>query len=304
MPEIILRGGEGMDTRASAELACILEATARKPGNAHVARDLDGLSYLELLKSAVAIGPVLADVRARGIGATILDAVIATRQAVSTNTNLGIILLLVPMAHLADHGLSLNNLAEEIAALDVSATKDVYEAIRLAKPGGMKKVSDQDLEETPTLGLLAVMRLAEERDTIARQYARGFADVREMGIPALLESLAIGHSLEEAICLCHLAWMAQFPDSLIARKRGELEARESSARARGLLTALSGQRGFLIDPALRRFDEWLTAKGMSRNPGTSADLVTACLFWTLRTGAIDAERHSFSQGDERGVSPD
>jgi hypothetical protein len=37
---------------------------------------------------------------------------------------------------------------------------------------------------------------------------------------------------------------------------------------------------------LAELDAWLRAEGNGRNPGTSADLVTACLFVALREGRI------------------
>ena len=38
--------------------------------------------------------------------------------------------------------------------------------------------------------------------------------------------------------------------------------------------------------ALAELDAWLRAEGHARNPGTTADLVTACLFVALREGII------------------
>jgi triphosphoribosyl-dephospho-CoA synthase len=91
--------------------------------------------------------------------------------------------------------------------------------------------------------------------------------------------------LEEAIIFTHLTLMAQFPDSLIARKRGREEAAEAGDRAREVLRAgwpdtTAGRSAFAA------FDAWLTELGNARNPGTSADLVTACLFATLREREI------------------
>jgi len=83
------------------QLACIWEATARKPGNVHRHCDFEDATYLDFLLSAAAIAPVLADASRRpmGVGETILQAVQATRAVVGTNTNLGIILLLAPLVH-------------------------------------------------------------------------------------------------------------------------------------------------------------------------------------------------------------
>src|SRR5262245_58243539 len=80
------------------QLACVWEATARKPGNVHRYRDFEDASYLDFILSAAAIAPVLEGAAGRPVGQTILDAVRATRLVVRTNTNLGIILLLSPLA--------------------------------------------------------------------------------------------------------------------------------------------------------------------------------------------------------------
>src|SRR5208337_4606214 len=81
-----------------AQVACLLEVTAQKPGNVHRFRDFSELHYLDFLLSATAIGGPLDRAVERGIGATVLAAVKATNRVVSTNTNLGMILLLTPLA--------------------------------------------------------------------------------------------------------------------------------------------------------------------------------------------------------------
>ena len=86
------------DVGLCAQLACIWEATARKPGNVTRHCDFDDVSYLDFLTSAAAVAPVLATAAQRRVGATILEAVRATRRVAATNTNLGIVLLLAPLA--------------------------------------------------------------------------------------------------------------------------------------------------------------------------------------------------------------
>ena len=81
-----------------AQLACILEATARKPGNVHRYADFADATYLDFLLSAAAIAPVMEQAPRRRVGETVLRAVRATRRVVATNTNLGTILLLAPLA--------------------------------------------------------------------------------------------------------------------------------------------------------------------------------------------------------------
>jgi triphosphoribosyl-dephospho-CoA synthase len=125
------------------------------------------------------------------------------------------------------------------------------------------------------------MALAADRDLVARQYANDFADLFELGVPALLDGLERFGRVEPAVQHCQLAWLAAHPDSLIARKRGPDVAAEASRRARAVLD-LGGVGTAAARAAYADFDQWLRADGHARNPGTTADLVTACLFAALR----------------------
>ena len=267
-----------------AQLACIWEATARKPGNVHRYLDFADVGYLDFLHSAAAIAPVLEAAHAHSVGETVLAGVRATRGVVSTNTNLGILLLLAPLAaapRAADLRRALEGTLERLNQSDAVA---VYQAIRLANPGGLGRVPEQDIHMEPTQTLREVMALAADRDLVARQYANGFHEVFEDGVPALQNSLALVGSLENSIIYCHLHLMASHPDSLIARKRGLVEAEEAGRRAQQVLRAGWPTRAGQV--ALADLDAWLRAEGHGRNPGTTADLVTACLFVLLREGNI------------------
>lgn len=155
----------------------------------------------------------------------------------------------------------------------------VYEAIRLAAPGGLGNVAQQDVREEPTQTLRQVMALAAERDLIARQYANGFAEVFNDGVPAVLAGLQRTGSIEGAIISAHLRLMADHPDTLIARKCGWAEAEEAARRARAVLDAGWSE--------LSAFDAWLREDGHKRNPGATADLLTACLFVLLRENSVN-----------------
>jgi triphosphoribosyl-dephospho-CoA synthase len=266
-----------------AQIACLLEATARKPGNVHRFRDFDDAHYVDFLLSAAAIGPALERARRQCVGQTILEAVRLAQQATATNTNLGIILLLVPLA--AANEPFRADVEGVLEGLTVEDARLAYEAIRQANPGGLGKVPAQDIAAEPTLTLREVMRLAADRDLIARQYANAYQDVFEFGEPAFRHSLDRNWPVENAIVYCHLQWLASFPDSLIARKRGWEEAADASRRAAQVLEAgwphsVEGQS------ALEQLDAWLRASGHARNPGTTADLVTASLFLALRQGTM------------------
>lgn len=268
-----------------AQTACIWEATARKPGNVSPVADFADLTYLDFLLSAAAIAPVFDKAPGRRVGETVLEAVRATRQVVATNTNLGIVLLLAPLAAVAPGADLRAGLRSVLDQLDVDDARLVFEAIRLAQPGGLGSVPEQDVTAQPTQSLRAVMALAADRDRVARQYVSGFADLFDDGVPSLHEGLQRAGSLEAGIIHCYLALMARNPDTLIARKLGLAAAEEASRRARQVLEAgwpiAAASQGLLAE-----LDRWLREDGNRRNPGTTADLVTACLFVALRDGTI------------------
>lgn len=275
------------DTRACVELACLLEATARKPGNVHPGRRFADFSYADLLKVAVAVGPILADAGKTGVGRAILDAIRASRSLTNTNVNLGIVILLSPLC--AAIAPTPDAVADVLAKLTIDDARFTFEAIRIAQPGGLGISDEQDVGRDPTITLLQAMRLATERDMIARQYDIGFTDIFQFGAPTLAAAATAG--LEAAIVFCHLRWMAKFPDSLIARKCGKHEAELAAERAGRIVerfsTDTSSLRKLMRDPGLADLDRWLLLVGNKRNPGTSADLVAASLFWALRTGTIE-----------------
>lgn len=268
-----------------AQAACLLEATARKPGNVHRFRDFAGAHYLDFALSAQAIGPALDRARADGVGASVLAAVRATRALVSTNTNLGMVLLLAPLAAVADGDPLAEGVGRVLRSTTVADARAVYEAIRLARPGGLGEAPEQDVAGEPTVTLGDAMTLAAGRDAVARQYAFGFADVFATALPCLARALDSGRPLETAIVAAHLALLAAMPDTLILRKLGAAEAAEASRRAAEVLAA-----GWPESAAgrhrLAELDGWLRDPSHARNPGATADLVTAALFAGLRDGTI------------------
>lgn len=266
-----------------AQIACLMEATARKPGNVHRFVDFDDASYLDFALSAQAIGPAMDQARVFGVGRSVFAAIEATRRVVSTNTNLGMVLLLAPLA--AAYWLG-GDLREEIsrvlAGLTIEDASWTYRAIRLASPGGLGVSSDQDVAEEPTVTLLEAMRLAADRDLVARQYAQGYGDVFDIALPSLRRQLAAGASLERAIVRVFVEFLSAVPDTLIARKLGREAAEDVSRRAAGALA---------LDD-LDLFDRHLRSEGHVRNPGATADLMAAVLFAALAEGTILLPRPS------------
>ena len=264
-----------------ATTACVWEVTAPKPGNVYRGADFDDVTYDDFVQAAHAIGPVIERAPELGLGETVLQAVRATRNAVGTNTNLGTLLLVAPLA--CAFGKPGDWRAAAIQLVQATTARDtalVYEAIRTASPGGMGKVEQGDISESaPSVSLLEAMRLAAKRDTIAVQYVNGFEQVWQAA-DLISDSYSNGESLHAAIVRTHLVLMSRYADSLIARKCGVEIATESMGRAAALLE-LREESQQEYSAALAEFDAWLRADGHRRNPGTTADLIAAGLFVLL-----------------------
>jgi triphosphoribosyl-dephospho-CoA synthase len=272
----------------AATLACLYEAAAPKPGNVHPGAAFADVTFEDFEASARVIGPVMQEAQSRGVGQTILDALQATRDTVGTNTNLGMILLFAPLAAIpASQNLS-HEVDNVLANLTFEDTRLVYQAIRLANAGGLGQAAEADVssDPPPNLSLVEAMRLAADRDLIARQYTNAFADVFGGTAKFIVEAVGKGLSVSQAIVWAHIRQLAAAPDSLIQRKCGPEIAGEASERAAAVLSSGSpGTTAYLH--ALDELDRWLRADGHRRNPGTTADLIAAGLFVIFREGQLE-----------------
>ncbi len=277
-----------------ATLACLLEVSAPKPGNVHRGADFEDSTLNDFLSSAVALGQAIDRSASKGVGETVLAAVEATQALVGSNTNLGMILLLVPLSkvNLGGEELTSRSVSKLLAETTESDTKFIYDAIRLAQPGGLGVVDQMDVNdavEDPPGSLLQAMELAADRDMIARQFVSGFAQAFEVA-KTLNQSRLRFSRLSDAIVLTHVMMIARFGDSLIERKCGKQVSADTRVRAQRVLELLPQTGDDLAYErfwnAVGDFDFWLRSDGHRRNPGTTADLISAGLFVALASGEI------------------
>jgi triphosphoribosyl-dephospho-CoA synthase len=263
------------------QLACLLEVSAPKPGNVSPGLHFHDARYEDFLASAVAIGPALA---AGGpLGATIRDAIDATSRWTRSNTNLGLVLLLAPLARAARAEGNLRDAVRAVLAdTTVDDAREVYAAIRRARPGGLGTVNDEDVAAEPRVTLLEAMRLAADRDGIAREYVTGFRATFDVGAPALARARADGLVWEDTTVEAYLNLLAHAPDTHIVRRHGAPAAEAVSAAARAVI-ATGSTRTADGRRAIAELDRRLRADHM--NPGTTADLTAASLFVALLGGA-------------------
>ena len=279
------------------QLACLLEVSAPKPGNVSPGRRFGDMGVEHFHASAVATGDALRQIADQPIGLTILQAIEATAAWTRANTNLGMVLLLAPLARAAvslegwrpepHPGLSpallRDSLRLVLAATTTEDARAVYAAIRLAAPGGLGQSAEQDVFAEPTLPLTAVMRLAQDHDDVAREYATGFSSTFEVGAPALQQARREGLGWDDAIVETFLTLLAVRPDTHVRRRAGAEVADQISRLAQAALAAggvrtTAGRRTIDdMDQALRRPDNLA-------NPGTTADLTAAATCVVLLSG--------------------
>jgi triphosphoribosyl-dephospho-CoA synthase len=262
------------------QLACLLEVSAPKPGNITPAHDFSDTTYVDMVRSALALGPVFARPRARdrSVGELIVDGVRATARVAGANTNLGIVLLFAPLVRAAatrppDEGLR-SAIERVLGQLDLDDAAAAFAAIVEARPGGLGDAPEHDVRAQPRVSLREAMAAAAHRDSIASEYATGYAIVFDTALPLLADALRGGTTLDAIVSL-HIDLLASRPDTLIERKAGAAAALAVTTAARAV------REGTL---SLADFDASLRGSDHRLNPGTSADLVAATLLAALLSG--------------------
>jgi triphosphoribosyl-dephospho-CoA synthase len=280
----------GVEIAWAAQLACLFEASVAKPGNVSPRVGFADARFEDFAASAVAIGPALREAGLVSVGETIARAAADTRRLVATNTNLGMILLLAPMARAAasleaEGGLRVA-LRGVLADLTLQDARLAYEAIRAASPAGMGEVERHDVGgDDVTVTLREAMDAARERDSIAREYVTDFDITFLLGADTLIRCWQDGVAFSDALLTTFLTILAAVPDTLIARKNGKATAEDVSRRAARVLSsggsASERGRAGLCELARELGDE-----AHALNPGTTADLVAASIFVFLTEGAM------------------
>ncbi|QDU97302.1 triphosphoribosyl-dephospho-CoA synthase [Lignipirellula cremea] len=274
-----------LSVEQAAALACLLEATAPKVGNVHRGADFEDVTFTHFAISAVVAAPSIAQAAEIGVGQAIYRAVSATRTMVASNTNLGIALLLAPLAKAAGDVDLQGGVGQVLASLTPDDAHWTWQAIRLAVPGGLGKVDEMDVNDDPPEDLLTAMSLAADRDLVARQYANSFHEVFQEAAVWIEDAAAQGWPLTTCIVHAHLRLLGAHADTLILRKCGADIANKASALARQVLACGDPDSPAYLQ-AIGDLDFWLRSDHHRRNPGATADLVTAGLFVLLLQGRL------------------
>jgi triphosphoribosyl-dephospho-CoA synthase len=266
-----------------AELACAMEVLCPKPGNVGPGRPFKYMNEMSFIASAIGLADAFA--AAAPVGRLVERAAGAAKKLTGRNTNLGIILLMAPLAKAADDrdradgamGSDLRESAARVlAALDDEDSAAIYRAIRSAAPEGLGGSDRYDVNGE-THPIMEAMRFASAWDSVASEYASGYRITFGLTAPRLGELWESGHTLRTSIAQTFLALLGEVPDTLIARKLGRGVSEEASLIARRAL----GLGGYLSEEgrlAASKLRSLLEDPDNLMNPGTTADLMAAGIF--------------------------
>jgi triphosphoribosyl-dephospho-CoA synthase len=271
--------------------ACELDVAVRKPGNVSRQSGGHGMQAALFSASARASAAPLFKTGAR-VGERIEAAVAATWAAVDCNTNLGILLLCAPIARAVElrpaarrPAALCESIKAVLAGLDVDDAAAAYRAIARAHPGGLGTAPAEDVHSAPSIGLRDAMALAADRDSIAKQYRDGYAELFELGVTAIAAGMPDDNIGPDGLALpaaaaivqrVYLGFLASLPDSHIVRKHGVPLAHSVMRSAQPWAARALAGEALDDDPAFAAWDLELKAAGL--NPGTSADFTVAALF--------------------------
>ena len=295
------------------ELAILLEVSADKPGNVNLVVGFDGTQVEHFLASAVAAHASFEEAAKRGIDVSnhklrvseagigeLIKECAADIEAWQTggNTLIGTVMLFVPLAVAAgmtpmENGnfdfLKLRaNLKLAIESTTPEDAVHLYEAIDIARPGGLDGAPDLDVRDPNSkkrllkeqVSLFRVFKIAAGYDDICSEWVNNYPITFDLAYPYLTEQLK-SKDLNTAIIHTFLKVLSMHPDTFIARKVGLKKAKQVSVEAAKVLSAVGTEKG---KEHIQQFDRKLRQQGNDYNPGTTADITAASLALATLSG--------------------
>jgi triphosphoribosyl-dephospho-CoA synthase len=195
----------------------------------------------------------------------------------------------------AEDSFSILKLREKMRVVVESTTPAdavaVYDAIEVAKPGGLGKAPKLDVTDPASrqkilkdqVTLFDVFKIASEYDSITYEWVNNYPITFDLGYPYFTQQLEKTKDVNTATVHTFLKILAKIPDTLIARKAGLAKAKEVSAQAKQALEmgGLTTQPG---KDRLWKLDEKLRDPTNQLNPGTTADIIAAVLAVSILNG--------------------
>ena len=285
---------EAKEIAKLAQIASVLEVSGwPKPGNVHRTRNYDDMVFQDFVISGVVIGDTMEEVANQAkeiddlsnaeLGKYILQAVNETNKWIETNTNLGIMMMCIPIAASAAISNGFDEIQENVGRLmDATTVEDavnLYDAINVADAGGMgdqeefdvmsEKAKDELRANNQTM--YDVLKISAGWDRLANELTSKMPVCFEIGYPTFSDFWKTCDDVDvinKASVLTFMTILSQVPDTLISRKYGNEIAEAVSRKAEGILK-------FKDDDS---FVEKLLEYDNKLNPGTTADLTAASIF--------------------------
>ncbi|MDL2246932.1 triphosphoribosyl-dephospho-CoA synthase [Methanobrevibacter sp. OttesenSCG-928-K11] len=277
-----------------AQIASVLEVSGYpKPGNVHRTRDFHDMVFEDFLISGIAIGDTIKescdntlkfkdDLSKANLGKYILKGVRETDKWIKNNTNLGIVMMIIPIASAAIFSSNFDDLQINIGKLLENTTVDdainLYDAIGIAEAGGMGSQDEYDVTSTNAKEELIknnqtmydVLDISASWDSLAYELTNKMPVTFEIGYPTFY-SLKKDSSINYSTLMTFLTILSQVPDTLISRKYGIEKAEEVSEMALDIINYDRDK----FNKEIKLFDDYLFENKL--NPGTTADLTAASI---------------------------
>ena len=222
------------------------------------------------------------------LGRYIFQAVDETNRWIETNTNLGIMMMCIPIAAAASISDSFDEIQENVGRLmDATTVEDavnLYDAINVADAGGMgdqdefdvmsEKAKDELRANNQTM--FDVLEISAGWDRLANELTNKMPVCFEIGYPCFSNFWKTSDDVDvinKATVLTFMTILSQIPDTLISRKYGNEVAEDVSKKASEILE-FKDDDSFV--EKLLEFDDYLYDNKL--NPGTTADLTAASIF--------------------------
>ena len=276
---------KAFDIMKASQIACCFEVGSFKPGNVHKNRDYDDIKYHHFISSGIAFGDVIhqACLEKNNIGNFIKKGVIESKKWSPTNANLGIIMLHMPIAIAASNldKFSESALKKETEKIIKNTTVqdaiDAYDAIEIAlafvnAPENGPDLKSKDAKDElieKNLTLYDVFKISSTWDSISNEWTENFK-ISYKGHNLINEYYEEYNNINIAVTKTFINLLSNYPDTLIARKKGIEEAKMVSEKAKEVLNNFN-------EKSVLEFDKFLSKDGNKLNPGTTADLIASSL---------------------------
>ena len=290
---------EAKEIAKLAQIASVLEVSGwPKPGNVHRTRNYNDMVFQDFIISGVVIGNTMEELASQSkeiddlskaeLGKFILQAVKETDKWVEINTNLGIMMMCIPIAASASISNGFDELQENVGLLMDATTVDdavnLYDAINVADAGGMgdqeefdvmsEKAKDELRANNQTM--YDVLKISAGWDRLASELTSKMPVCFELGYPTFSTFWKNSDDVDvinQATVLTFMTILSEIPDTLISRKYGNEIAKGVSEKAKEILE-FKDDDSFV--EKLLEFDDYLYKN--KYNPGTTADLTAASIF--------------------------